>query len=181
MTPINIKSFQEAKEIVKKKGFIRIQHFEYWVLKERPEGIPAHPWSAYARSGWKGWGDFLGSKWMTYEEAKAYLVKAGIRTTIDFRNWTARPARLPSDPQKVYGEEFISWRDFLSNPDLRESPFTKKILTYDEARAIVRAAGIKSRIEYRKWKKPPGIPYDPVDVYKNKGWRGWAHYLGLED
>jgi hypothetical protein len=52
--------------------------------------------------------------------------------------------------------------------------------TYAEARAMMRARGLKSRKEYWKWHKDyhvAFVPYRPETVYE-KDWEGWNDYLG---
>tara|TARA_B100000767_G_scaffold242830_1_gene240137 strand:+ start:104 stop:277 length:174 start_codon:yes stop_codon:yes gene_type:complete len=50
-------------------------------------------------------------------------------------------------------------------------PFTSKL-------------GLKNRTEWREYikaaKKLNNIPSKPESVYKNKGWKGWADFLGKE-
>lgn len=180
LTPQNVKAFKDARALVQQQGFSRIKEFTYWVYKTKPEGIPLNPRSTYAKSGWLGWDDFLGtSKWMTYEEAKRVLIEAGIQSRKDFFEWPDRPLRIPTDPSKHYAE-FTTWADFLENPKLRISSFVVKILPYHEAQAIVAKAGITSSKKYRDWKKPEGVPYDPQRIYLGKGWVDWPTYLGLK-
>jgi hypothetical protein len=50
-----------------------------------------------------------------------------------------------------------------------------------EARAYVRELGLKSQREwfdYCRGKKPPDISSNPNLTYSNKGWAGFADWLG---
>ena len=53
---------------------------------------------------------------------------------------------------------------------------------FDEARDYVKSLGIKSSKEWQDWSKsgqrPPDIPSDPDQVYKEEGWQSWGDFLG---
>jgi hypothetical protein len=53
-------------------------------------------------------------------------------------------------------------------------------LSYKEAQKIVQKAGIKTKREFRAWKRPEGIPSNPNTTYKGKGWKSWEKFLGTE-
>ena len=50
------------------------------------------------------------------------------------------------------------------------------------AREFVRSLNLTSGNDWKKYcesgKKPFDIPKTPNSVYKNKGWKGWADFLG---
>jgi len=59
-------SFEEARELVRVHQFRTKSEFEVWARSDmRPQNIPALPSRTYARTGWRGWGDWLGTyaKW----------------------------------------------------------------------------------------------------------------------
>lgn len=53
---------------------------------------------------------------------------------------------------------------------------------FEEARAFARNLGLTTSKEWGKWAKsdqrPDDIPYNPMSVYKNKGWTGIGDWLG---
>ena len=54
-------SFEEAREFVRTLGFQTKTEYEAWARSDmRPANIPALPSRAYAKTGWLGWGDWLG-------------------------------------------------------------------------------------------------------------------------
>ncbi len=60
------------------------------------------------------------------------------------------------------------------------------ILSYDEARKIIKSKNIKSYDEYLTWvkeEKPFGFSTNPYQIYKYRGeWQGsMKHFLGLTD
>ena len=55
-------SFEKAREFVRTRGFQTKTEYEVWARSnERPADIPALPSRTYARTGWLGWGDWLGT------------------------------------------------------------------------------------------------------------------------
>jgi superfamily II DNA or RNA helicase len=54
-------SYEETREIVRARGFRNKTEYEGWARSnERPADIPALPSRTYAKTGWLGWGDYLG-------------------------------------------------------------------------------------------------------------------------
>ena len=60
----NYFTYQEATAIVSKMKFNNVKEFqEFSKSKQRPQKLPANPYTIYKVSGhWKGWADFLGKK-----------------------------------------------------------------------------------------------------------------------
>jgi hypothetical protein len=55
------RSFEEAREFVRSHHFQMKTEYEAWARSSnRPSDIPALPSRAYAKTGWLGWGDYLG-------------------------------------------------------------------------------------------------------------------------
>ena len=56
--------------------------------------------------------------------------------------------------------------------------------SFEDAREYARSLGFEFEEEGRKWleseERPPDIPPNPDQVYKDKGWRGWLDFLGYE-
>ena len=57
-----------------------------------------------------------------------------------------------------------------------------QFLPFEEALAVARSLGLPGRREWLVWCKegmrPPNVPADPVNFYKDGGWQGWGHWLG---
>ena len=53
---------------------------------------------------------------------------------------------------------------------------------YKETEKYVRVLKLKNVLDWNKYcksgRKPNDIPNAPASYYKNKGWNGWAHFLG---
>ena len=66
----------------------------------------------------------------------------------------------------------------------------KRFLPYKKARAFVRSLGLKSKAEWRKFRKgeltgkgkrPQIIPSNPDVTYRDKGWVSWGEWLGTKE
>jgi len=115
-----------------------------------------------------------GVPFLSYEEAKRVVAKAGVKTTTDFRKWK-RPLNVPSNPQKVY-EQWAGWGEFLGTGNTRY----KKFLSYAKAKAYMQQhTNIRTGTEFDKWKERPNfIPCNPETKYVRKGWESWEAFLG---
>ena len=99
--------------------------------KYLPKHFPRKPDEYFRNKGfWRGWPDFLGKPqnyseklYLSYEQASAVCQKNRIHNSIDYRNWSNRPANLPARPDQYYKENWISWQEFLG--DLYEIPDRK--------------------------------------------------------
>jgi len=61
-TKRQFRNFKEAREFVRARRFQTKPEYEAWARSnERPSDIPAQPSRTYARTGWLGWGDWLGA------------------------------------------------------------------------------------------------------------------------
>jgi hypothetical protein len=179
----NFLSYDEVKEIIRKKGIKRMVDYRTW--EERPSNIPSNPEVFYKGKGWVSWSEFLGNGrrprnlvFLSYEEARAIVQKQGIKGREEYRKWKKRPLNLPYCPSDVYKNKgWVSWSDFFGND------FTPRVfshLSYEDAKKIVQKQGVKSVNEYRKWKKSSDIPRNPDRFYVNKGWTSWVDFFGTE-
>ncbi len=123
------------------------------------------------------------NKWMSYQEAKAYIRKQGIQTSTQFEELSKsrkKPKNLPSKPNLVY-EEWKSWGDFLETKNI--SPIKREYMNFEEARIFIQKAGITLVQQFRKWSKseqrPNNFPSAPWRTY-NKEWVSWPHFFGTE-
>eukprot|EP00944_MAST-04C_sp_MAST-4C-sp1_P003293 g3293.t1 len=75
----------------------------------------------------------------------------------------------------------VSQQDDNSAP-LKKMKKNRRFLPYEEAKKVVNALGLKSRVDWRRWsrtERPPDIiPSHPEKIYKNAGWNGLADWLG---
>jgi hypothetical protein len=180
------KSFEDAKKFahslkLKNTG----EWFVYWKSHKRPEDIPAGPFQVY-KTQWIGWADFLGTgnltptqkheKFHSYDNAKKYVQKLGIKTSTEFQKWIhskERPDFIPTHPVNTYKEEWIDWFDFLG---------LQKKCSYGDAKKFAHSLNVQSRTDWfdfhKKGKIPKNIPKYADESYINDGWVSWGDFLG---
>lgn len=171
-------SYEEARSVVQAAGIKTSQEYQKW---NRPRNIPSNPSRVYLP--WPGMSEFLGTgrprvrEFLSHAEAMAYMQEhTTIRTGEEFSKWKDRPHFIPCNPHKRY-KEWKSWEVFLGK---NYKPVWMDVLSYDEARDLVRKQGIKTSEEFRQWKdRPAKLPATPYHHYKLTGeWKGWGEFLG---
>ena len=107
----------------------------------------------------------------TYEEAQRILKEHGINSQTEYRRIN-KELGLSSNPHTTYKDAgWIDWPNY----------FGRKAITYpsyEEAQRIVQNEGINSAREYQACYKRLELPSLPEGYYKDKGWLGWAEFLG---
>jgi hypothetical protein len=184
MTKKNWRSFAEARKFVQSlKLKLRDDWLTYCKTNKKPGDIPASPNTVY-KDEWIDWGDFLGTNfipnrnrsYLSYEDARKYVRSLKLKNTIDWNkycNSKKLPANIPRNPQKIYKDEWTTWKYFIGN----------EFLSFKEASKFVQKLGLKSQTQYEKWCKdgnrPSFIPATPSKTFKLKGtWTGWGDFLG---
>jgi superfamily II DNA or RNA helicase len=184
------KSFNEAKDYVRKLGINNyLEWIQYVNENKLRTDIPSNPNLVYKNDGWVGYGDFLGNGvigsrnriFVSFNEAKSILKDLKMRSQKDWVNFCKkgfRPSNIPSNPQKHYSNEWKGWMDFLGYK--KENRF----VNYIEAKYFVQSLGIKTSRDWEDYCRindiPKNIPKRFDQTYKNKGWKGWADFLGKE-
>ena len=107
------------------------------------------------------------------------------------------PLDIPASPAKVYGKDFTTWPDFLGNGGTSRDV---EYWTYNQARAwviqlelhkrrIVRTEGKRKNDARNKWNDfcaglYPDLPFKPLEIpssihhgYKDKGYKGYRHFI----
>ena len=99
-------------------------------LPKKPDGIPASPNYVYKKSGWLGWGDWLGTgntfthemQYWSFFEARDFVRKLGLRSRAEWEKYCgnnfdgkeAKPDSIPKTPWVVYkGKGWINLSDWL--------------------------------------------------------------------
>jgi len=165
----NYPTYDEAKEIIQKEG---IKKKDDYNASYKRLGLPAAPFTYYKNKGWIDWYDYLGKDkhhLPSYEEAQRIVQEAGIKGQEEYFA-KYKTLGLPSEPHEYYKDKgWIDWYDLIG----RKHP-----PSYEEAQRIVQEAGIKTQKEYFAKYKALGLPSEPQNSYKGKGWIDWYHYLG---
>ncbi len=184
-------SFEESKKWAHQSGIKTAKEWKIAKKKDNlPNGVPGHPQIVYLNNGWVNWADFLGTEnhreieYLNFEEAQKYVRDQNLKNTSEWKIWskTHRPFNIPGAPDAIYKEKgWISWADFLG-ADINQKG---NKLDYDQAKAIIRPFKIRSSVSWREFVKsdqmPQNVPANPDREYKNKGWKGWADFLGKEE
>jgi len=121
--------YTKAKAFVRKLGLNSENEWRLYVkgklpqLPEKPVDIPASPHMSYANSGWKSYGDWLGTgnisynqtQWRAFNKARLYIRKLRLRNSAEWRKYCrgevrkgTKPCDIPATPYKVY--EGKGWR-----------------------------------------------------------------------
>jgi len=57
-------------------------------------------------------------------------------------------------------------------------------LPFEDAKSLIQSFKLKSLQEFQLWcregNRPDNFPSSPQTTYKNKGWNGWADFLGKD-
>jgi superfamily II DNA or RNA helicase len=187
------KSFESARIFAQT---LKLKNSTEWRAKihsgEMPDDVPATPDRIYRNSGWKGWGDFLGTgnkapgtqKWRKFSEARKFARSLKLQNEREWRKFAKsenRPSDIPYSPDKVYKEiGWINFQNFLGFTIDRK----KKFRPFEEARTFVRTLELKSFNEWRTWAssgaRPSDIPNAPETIYKGKGWIGHPDWMGYD-
>lgn len=189
------KKYSEARQYILK---FNIKTKDEYIEKHKKnifsDDIPYNPRRTYLDSGWKGWGEFLGTgnvasfniEYLSYEDAKAKVMTLGMKNWKDWRQFTKAknfPEEIPKNPYNSYnGKGWVDMPTFLGSKASHKK--TLKSRTFIEAREFVRSLNLTNGKEWKKYcesgEKPSDIPKIPNSVYKNDGWISMYDWLGYE-
>jgi hypothetical protein len=185
--------FKEARAFARGLGFKSEDAWRaYSRSGQKPDDIPANPLSKYAKAGWTGWGDWLGTgrvpthlrQYRSFKDARAFVHGRGLTS---YKKWAEyfksgrKPADIPAYPDKVYREDgWASWGDWLGSGAV--APGLRQYRSFKDARAFVRGLGLTAFIQWVEYcasgKKPDDIPSNPSLNYAKAGWAGFGDWLG---
>ena len=126
--------------------------------------------------------EFSTKQWRTFQNAKALMKELSIKTKPQFHNWSRsgqRPDDFPSNPNRAYKTQWVSWGEFLGTGNVAKKNFRN----YESAKELMKELGIKTRDQFKEWsrseQRPNDFPSNPSRVYKTK-WVSWGEFLGTE-
>jgi predicted GIY-YIG superfamily endonuclease len=125
---------------------------------------------------------------ISYNDCVEIVKKLNIKSETKWRinsKLISFPKEIPKNPEKYFGENWISWGDFLSTNTIQDNEVIKNYLSYEDSKNwILKNIGIinsqKSwKILVSEKKVPYFIPNRPNRFYKNKnrGWISWGDFL----
>lgn len=191
---LHLKSFKQWKSYT--RGEIR-------GLAELPFDIPANPHQTYANNGWRGYGDWLGTgfvsprckKYRSFIKARAFARSLKLKSTQEWYSYArgrmphlrVLPSDIPIHPHSKYANEgWAGMSDWLGTERrIRGKPYR----SFEDARAFVRKLKLRNEAEwilfYRgKLRNGPAFPEDipkhPRRFYADKGWVSMGDWLGSD-
>ena len=199
------RNFRTARAFVRKLGLKNDAEWRLYCkgelpgLNPKPLDIPVTPERVYKDDGYIDLGDWLGTGNINNRKVReAYTSFAKARKfarSLKLKNrdeWIGLhrqgdvPEIYPQKPERVYQDQgWVSMGDFLGTGFVH--PTMRKHRNFRMARAFARRLKLNSRREWEEYcrgqmkgklKRPEDIPAYPNSVYKDKGWLGWADWLG---
>jgi superfamily II DNA or RNA helicase len=193
---LEYRAFDDARTFVRALGLKNQEQWaEYCQSGNKPDDIPMAAWNVY-KSEWISMGDWLGSgtvanrykkqRQRSLEDASVFVRKLDLKSAREWRDYCAsgeKPDDIPAYPDEAYSEKgWVTWGDFLGTGSV--APYLIEYRPFDNARAFVRALGLKSQEQWKEYcqsgNKPDDIPATPSSTYKTDGWKGVGDWLGTE-
>ena len=160
-------SFENAREKARKAKLPNRKAYKEWQRDQ--DDMPARPDLFYADQ-WRGLRDFLGTGFLSFEEAREKARTANLLSVEAYYKWQKQHDDMPSRPDITYKEQWTNWRDFLGT----------KFLAFEKAREKTRKAQLRSLKAYDEWhKSQDSMPARPDRVYADQ-WLGWMDFLETE-
>jgi hypothetical protein len=192
------RSFKKARAFARSLGLKSGDEWSVYCKSEKkPRDIPAQPVDVYAKAGWSGMSDWLGTGrrppaayvrrrggWRAFKKARSFVRRLGLKSTDEWYDYCKSgkmPTDIPRSPEYVYAEAgWTGMGDWLGNTDVVRSQ--RQYRLFNEARAFARSLGLKSGDEWREYcrssKRPADIPVKPSRAYAEAGWAGMSDWLG---
>ncbi len=187
--------FDEARDFARGLMFSSRSQWEQYcrgLLPEKgalPVDIPANPNVVYAKKGWRGVGDWLGTgvvatskrRYRPFQEARVFVCGLRLKDESDWRRFCKGelpdkgklPSDIPADPRRTYKAEWIGMWDWI-DAGRRRGVWRG----FSEARSFARGLGLGSWEEWKRFSKgllleterlPNDIPARPDTVYACRG------------
>jgi hypothetical protein len=118
---------REYRRFDKARAFVRRLKLKSWreycKSGRRPSDIPADPKKTYAKSGWAGYGDWLGTgkvrpdEYRSFKEARAFAHSLGLKSSTEwgvYKKSGKKPTDIPAKPDYVYARQgWAGYPDWL--------------------------------------------------------------------
>lgn len=193
--------FNHAKKIIQKYE-IKTSRIYFTFIKENDLiQFPPRPDITYKTTGWKSWGDYLGTNsisrqeqnknFLDYNSLKKFMQEnyPTIKSVSQFKKFikehTVLMHIIPSKPERTYRKKgWINWRIFLNSEFKSSYEIHLKYLNYDNSKKYIQKNlnHLKSSKEYKNYLQHNDIqelPKNPNVTYKCNGWISWSDYLNV--
>jgi hypothetical protein len=208
LSKLSWRPFEEAREFTRSLG---LKNYVEWIsyytgqLPEKealPKDIPTTPGKTYKDSGWKGYGDWLGTGtvadrlrvYRPFEEAREFARSLRLKSLSEWQAFIrgalsgkgTPPEDIPAKPERTYKDQ--GWQgagDWLGTGTI--APKLRIYRPFEEAREFARSLVLSSGAEWKAFCKgqlpekgtlPKDIPVSPLQTYKGNGWKGMGDWLG---
>ena len=206
-------TYAKARKYAKE---LKLKSIHQWHEMRRGEGdpqkylpafIPKAPHVAYKACGWKGYGDWIGTgyvsperrKWRSFASIKSFMKNKGIKSGKEWyafcrgsdnckgkgKGQNKIPVDIPVGIPNVYRNKgFKGWHSIFGDTSMTKSQ--REYLSFEVAKKLLKKYNFSST-QYRLWSvgrlkgyasKPSNLPSCPEKVYKNSGWKGMGDFLG---
>jgi superfamily II DNA or RNA helicase len=209
LAKLSWRTFEEAREFARSLGLKSETEWRDFcrgnlvsTVGNRPADIPSNPQHNYAKSGWSGYGDWLGTgtvaprlrKYLPFKEAREFARRLELGGGAEWRRFCkglmpekgVLPANISSNPVQTYmNKGWAGMGDWLGTGTI--APRLRKYRSFKAAREFARNLGLRSRVEWNKFSRgempekgdlPADIPAYPNQTYAGKGWKGMGDWLG---
>ena len=189
--------FGEALAVARSLNLASSKEWNVWCKGGMcPPKVPHCPHRTFKGGEWQGWGHWLGTgnvqlgvakQFLPFSQALAFARSLGLGSEKAWRVWRKegkRPANVPSSPEQAYKDGgWQGWGHWLGTGNTKSHRATvHAFLPFAESLAVAQSLGLANRFEWKVWCKegmrPPKVPADPSQTYKDGGWQGWGHWLG---
>ena len=184
--------FGQALTFAQSFGLASKKEWQVWCKEgRRPPNVPSNPDQTYKDGGWQGWGHWLGTgntqpgteKFLPFGEALDVARSLRLATAKEWKVWSKeglRPPNMPAQPDQIYKDGgWQGWVHWLGSGDIKKA---SKFAPFGQALTFARSLGLASQKEWWAWckegRRPPNVPSNPHQTYKDGGWQGWGHWLG---
>lgn len=194
--------FEDARQYARSLGLTG--HLAWEALRKKgalPSDVPAYPDARYRGAGWISWGDWLGTgnkgprdyRFRRFEDARAFVRALELENSNEWVAWCrgdrrdlpARPADVPTNPQRAYRGQWKGLGDWLGTGTVSTSQ--RDFLPFAAARRLARSLGLSGSHAWLEWcggrgpsgapEKPANMPTHPARTYREE-WVSWADWLG---
>jgi superfamily II DNA or RNA helicase len=189
----SFRPFEEARAFTRSLNLKNVSEWKsLCAAGNLPSDVPVAPWATYRGEGWKGFGDWLGTrsiatflrKYQPFRKARAFARRLGLNNRDEWSFYAKSgklPSDIPNDPVTVYRDSgWVGWGDWLGTGRIAHQ--NKQYRPFQRARSFARKLNLANQADWLSYVKsgklPPDIPGDPRNAYKDKGWTGMGDWLG---
>ena len=184
-------SFKKARAFVRR---LKLKSYAEWRnycgSSKKPDNIPNAPDQKYAKAGWAGISDWLGTdrvapgQHRSFKKARIFVRGLGLKSEDEWRAYcksAKKPGDIPAAPGQTYAEAgWAGMGDWLGTGMV--ATYLRPYRAFKKARAFVRGLKLRSQSKWfdytKSGKKPADIPAMPHKTYAEAGWAGYGDWLG---